>query len=121
MHVSVHAHARTGNSQRPEGVEGMETPEARRQRFELIRRAMPRVGALIADQRKVLGDAHVTACQQKGMAGVPGWFYAWEGGVALGTPWPEAMATLLAADPGNEFPGKAVVVFAPKGEAAHGA
>lgn len=99
----------------------METPEARRQRLELIRRAMPRVGSLIAAQRKAMGDAHVTACQQRGMAGEPGWFYAWEAGVALGTPWPEAMAALQAADPGNEFPGKALVVFRPKEERAGGA
>lgn len=82
---------------------------------------MPRVGALIADKRREVGDEHVTACQRKGMAGEPGWFYAWEGGVALGTPWPAALDALQTGDPGNEFPNKALVVFRPKGAADHGA
>lgn len=89
--------------------------------MDLVRRAMPKVGALIDAERKRLGDEHVVACQRRGMAGEPGWFYAWESGVALGTPWPEAMTTLQAADPGNEFPGKALVVFRPKEGAARGA
>lgn len=80
-----------------EGVEGMEVnrtkakvdaAKAQAARFALIREAMPGVQSVVADKRRELGDAWVTECIQRGMAGEPGWFFAREGGVAIGTPFP---------------------------------
>ena len=63
--------------------------EPKAARMTLIREAMPRVAALVAEKRRLYGDAHVTACIQRGMAGEPGYFFAREGTVAIGTPWPD--------------------------------
>jgi hypothetical protein len=41
----------------------------------------------IEDRRNQWGDGHVTACILRGLAGEPGWFFAREGPVAVGTPW----------------------------------
>lgn len=79
--------------------------------FGLVREAMPRVVELVAEERKRRGDAFVAECQRRGMAGEPGFFYAWEGGVAVGTPWPEAMALIAQVDPKGAYPTKAVVMF----------
>lgn len=81
--------------------------------FSLIREAMPTVARMVGDRRQTMGAAHVTECQRRGMAGEPGWFYAWEAGVAVGTPWPEALALLAQVDPKNAAPSKAVVVLRP--------
>jgi hypothetical protein len=58
-------------------------------RMTLIRDAMPGVAALVREKRALYGDAHVTHCIQQGMAGKPGWFFAREGTLAVGTPWPD--------------------------------
>lgn len=53
-----------------------------------IVQAMPGVQRLIGEKRVKFGDAHVNQCWKHGvLAGEPGWFYAREGGVAVGTPW----------------------------------
>lgn len=62
--------------------------EANAARFALIRQAMPGVSRIVADKRKVLGDAWVTQCIKRGLAGEPGWFFAREGGIAIGAPFP---------------------------------
>lgn len=49
--------------------------------------AMPGVAALMREKRKALGPAHVAECWRRGMAGEPGWFFAREGAIAIGTPW----------------------------------
>lgn len=56
-------------------------------KFDWLPAAMPGVARLVAEKRAALGDAHVRRCWAKGMAGEPGWFFAREGGIALGTPW----------------------------------
>lgn len=61
--------------------------EPKAARFALIRSAMPRVTSIVSEKRQALGDAFVTECIRRGMAGEPGWFFAREGGVAVGTPW----------------------------------
>jgi hypothetical protein len=53
----------------------------------LIAQAMPGVVQLVKTKRQELGDAHVTECVRRGLAGQPGWFYAREGALAVGTPW----------------------------------
>lgn len=49
--------------------------------------AMPGLAALMAQKRRELGDAHVNECWKRGVVnGEPGWFFAREGTLALGTP-----------------------------------
>lgn len=50
---------------------------------------MPGVARLMADKRRELGPVHVRECWRRGVElGEPGWFFAREGPVAIGTPWP---------------------------------
>lgn len=70
------------NKEGMEGVEGMD-----KNVLGLIRQAMPGVLKLVAEKRQQWGDAHVTECQRRGLAGEPGWFFAREGALAIGTPW----------------------------------
>jgi hypothetical protein len=50
--------------------------------------AMPRTAKLIAEKRRELGNAHVNECWKRGVLGrEPGWFFAREGGLAVGMPW----------------------------------
>lgn len=53
----------------------------------LIGQAMPGVSSLVKTKRQEMGDAHVTECVRRGLAGEPGWFFAREGALAVGTPW----------------------------------
>jgi hypothetical protein len=53
----------------------------------LIAQAMPGVVQLVKTKRQEMGDAHVTECVRRGLAGEPGWFFAREGALAVGTPW----------------------------------
>lgn len=58
---------------------------------------MPRVAALVAEHKRGLGDAHVSECWQRGVVkGEPGWFYAKQGSLAVGTPWPEIADAVMA-------------------------
>lgn len=58
-----------------------------RKKFDWLPSAMPGVARLVAEKRDTLGAEHVRRCWAKGMAGEPGWFFAREGGIAIGTPW----------------------------------
>jgi hypothetical protein len=62
-----------------------------------MRTAMPGVARLMADKRAELGDAHVTECLMRSLAGEPGWFFAREGPIAVGTPWDDAALANFAA------------------------
>lgn len=72
--------------------------EERQQTFAWLPAQMPRVAALVATRRLRDGDAHVNECWRRGvLLGEPGWFFAREGAVAVGTPdpkwsWPELEA-----------------------------
>lgn len=57
---------------------------------------MPGVAKLMKDRRRQMGDAHVNECWKRGVVqGEPGWFFAWEGALAVGTPFDaEALVTL---------------------------
>lgn len=61
--------------------------------------AMPGVARLVAEKRRTLGEAHVAECWRRGMAGEPGWFFAREGAIAIGTPWSDdpVLANFAAA------------------------
>ena len=49
---------------------------------------MPGVSRLMAEKRKTLGVEHVALCWRRGVVEQqPGWFYAAEGALAVGTPW----------------------------------
>lgn len=51
---------------------------------------MPGVARLLADKRRELGAAHVNTCWAHGVVKAePGWFFAREGALAVGVPWPE--------------------------------
>jgi len=46
---------------------------------------------LVAEKRRALGDAHVNLCWKHGVELLePGWFYAREGALSIGVPWPLA-------------------------------
>jgi hypothetical protein len=50
---------------------------------------MPGVTRLMAEKRRDLGPVHVRECWRRGVElGEPGWFFAREGPLAIGTPWP---------------------------------
>lgn len=50
---------------------------------------MPGVAKLMAERRRQLGDAHVNECWAHGVVKCePGWFYAREGALAVGVPFP---------------------------------
>lgn len=60
--------------------------------------AMPGVARLLAEKRKALGDAHVAECWRRGVVErEPGWFFAREGALAVGTPWDEPVLANFAA------------------------
>lgn len=43
---------------------------------------------LVTQRRRELGDAHVSECWRRGVIErEPGWFFAREGALAVGTPW----------------------------------
>ena len=53
---------------------------------------MPGVQKLLAEKRRTHGAAHVGECWRRGVIErEPGWFYAREGALAVGTPWGEAI------------------------------
>jgi len=73
----------------------MDKKQDSRERWAWLPKAMPAVAQLVAERRVEYGAAHVSECWQRGMAGEPGWFFAREGPIAIGTPWlPEQDATL---------------------------
>jgi hypothetical protein len=83
-----------------------------------LKTSMPRVSRLIEEQRKARGAEFVSHCWRRSLRGEPGWFYAREGALAIGTPWPEALdlerEALKACAP--HVPA-ALVVWSPKGQA----
>lgn len=65
----------------------MDKREAKPNRYAWLPAAMPKVAALVAEKRRLLGDAHVNDCWARGMRGEPGYFFAREGAIAIGTPF----------------------------------
>lgn len=60
--------------------------------------AMPGVQRLITEKRKKHGHAHVGECWRRGVVELePGWFFAREGALAVGTPWAEPELANFAA------------------------
>lgn len=50
---------------------------------------MPETADWVDRKRVTWGREHVDMCIRRAMNGEPGWFYAMERGVVLGTPWAE--------------------------------
>lgn len=76
---------------------------------------MPGVAKLMRERRAQLGDAWVSECWRRGvLQGEPGWFYAAEGALAVGTPWRDEadIAELLL---GRITPTQALLVMRPTG------
>jgi hypothetical protein len=77
-------------------------------RWSFLPELMPGVARLLADKRRELGAEHVAECWQRGVVQLePGWFYAREGAVAIGTAWAD-LETLRADTP---LQGQALVVM----------
>lgn len=72
---------------------------AARGKFDWLPETMPGVARLVAEKRRLFGVEHVRRCWGRGMAGEPGWFFAREGAIAIGTPWEgdAVMANFAAA------------------------
>ena len=71
---------------------------ARQRRFDWLPVEMPGVARLVREKRALLGDAHVNECWRRGVICMePGWFFAREGPLAVGTPWDEPVMANFAA------------------------
>lgn len=80
---------------------------------------MPRVSALIKTKRAEWGDAHVNLCWRRGVVELqPGWFFAREGALAVGTPWDDPELVNFAAAQVTATQG---VLLLKTPEGAHGA
>lgn len=59
---------------------------------------MPGVQARIVELRKQFGADHVSLCWRRGVVErEPGWFFAREGALAVGTPWDDPLVANFAA------------------------
>lgn len=59
---------------------------------------MPGVARLMAEKREAWGNHHVNLCWRRGVElREPGWFFAREGVLAVGTPWDEPVLANFAA------------------------
>lgn len=67
-------------------------------RWDWLPVAMPGVARLVAEHRRKMGDAHVNECWKRGVLKLePGWFFAREGALAVGTPWGDELMLNFAA------------------------
>lgn len=75
---------------------------------------MPGVAKLLAEKRATLGSEWVNTCWKRGvLQQEPGWFFASEGALAVGTPWADdpVVADFLSA---RLSPSQVLVVLRPK-------
>jgi hypothetical protein len=86
-------------------------------RWDWLPQQMPGVAKLMADKRKAIGSAWVNECWRHGVVeGQPGWFFACEGALMVGTLWPDAEVLALAhAELHRKAP---MVILRPQPEAA---
>jgi len=72
--------------------------EGKRQRFDWLPSHMPGVVKLLAERRKVDGSEWVNECWRRGVVlREPGWFFAGEGALMVGTLWDDAEVVAFAA------------------------
>jgi len=94
--------------------------DSKRKRFDWLPQEMPGVAKRLAALRAELGAEHVKLCWERGfIQREPGWFYAREGSLAIGTPWADPELGHWAVF--QVTPGQALVLLHPKAEEAHGA
>ena len=89
-------------------------------RWAWLPQQMPGVARLLAEKRKALGADWVNECWRRGVVDQqPGWFYAKEGALAVGTPWADdpVIALIIA---GQITPTQITLILRNK-EAADGA
>ncbi len=66
----------------------MDKRENRGTRWDWLPSQMPGVARLMAEKRAQHGNAHVDECWKRGVLQLePGWLFAREGALAVGTPW----------------------------------
>jgi hypothetical protein len=76
---------------------------------------MPTVARLIREKRRELGEAHINMCWRRGVVEQqPGWFFAREGALAVGTPWDDDPEVANFAQLAVKL-GKPVLVLRPVG------
>jgi hypothetical protein len=76
----------------------MDRAEGRRVDWKWLPVAMPGVARLMANKRRELGDAHVNLCWKRGVLDLePGWFFAREGALSVGAPFPGPEAAAFGA------------------------
>lgn len=86
-------------------------------RWSWLPAAMPGVARLLAEKKAELGAEHVARCWQRGVVERhPGWFFAREGALAVGTPWPD-----IADVAGWQVSSTQALVVLRNPEARHGA
>jgi hypothetical protein len=79
-------------------MDTMDKTEQKQNRWAWLPEAMPGVARLMAEKRAKLGNAHVAECWRRGVVqGEPGWFFAREGALAVGTPWDDPVMANFAA------------------------
>jgi hypothetical protein len=67
----------------------MDREQGKGKRWDWLPQHMPGVAKLLAEKRIEFGDAHVNQCWKRGVIEKqPGWFFAREGAIAVGTAWP---------------------------------
>ena len=70
--------------------------EEKKGRWDWLPTAMPGLAKLMAEKRREFGAAHVSACWNRGVIkGEPGWLFAREAALSVGTP-PAGDADVLA-------------------------
>lgn len=82
-------------------------------RWDWLVEKLPRVAALIAQAKAEHGAAWVAQCWRCGVVeGKPGWFWASEGALSVGTLWEDAR--IMAMMRGEAGPGASLLVLRPK-------
>lgn len=80
---------------------------------------MPGVARLMAEKRRAFGDGHVNECWKRGVGNLePGWFFAREGAVWVGTPPTEPDFAAFVA---QQCTGSQCVLYLRQPEVADGA
>ena len=86
-----------------------------------LRHAMPRVAETVSRWRAEWGDAHVTECIKRGMAGLPDEFYAIEAGHIVGTPFTWSSTAEEALVKQAVMTGACITAMRPPAKDDHGA
>lgn len=93
--------------------------KAEKGRWDWLPARMPGVARLMADKRKELGAEWVNECWKRGVVeGKPGWFWASEGALSVGTLWEDPVIVAFASL--RLSPDQALVVLRPKEGGADG-